>query len=67
MNTLKRQVEVQSTKKLDSVKGVQTLSLSEMKEIDGGIPPLAVAGIAVGIICVGVGIGLGIAYLTRSK
>lgn len=41
-NNLKRQVEVQGTKKLDSVKGVQTLEINEMKEIEGGIGPLVV-------------------------
>lgn len=33
----KRQVEVQGTKKLDSVKGVQALSFEEVKKINGGI------------------------------
>lgn len=35
-NNLKRQVEVQGMKKLDNVKGVQTLNANELKQIEGG-------------------------------
>lgn len=44
---IKTQVEVQGTKKLDSIKGVQLLSLNEMQEIEGGIAPIIPIGMAV--------------------
>lgn len=42
-DNLKKQVEVQGTKKLGSVKGVQTLELNEMREIEGGVWPVVLA------------------------
>ena len=35
-NHFKKQVEVQGMKKLDSIKGVQTLEAKDLKEIEGG-------------------------------
>lgn len=36
MTKFQKQVEVQGTKKLDSIRGIQELKLDEMKEIQGG-------------------------------
>ncbi|GIM52132.1 hypothetical protein CAPN004_11620 [Capnocytophaga cynodegmi] len=35
-NHFKKQVEVQGMKKLDNIKGVQTLEAKDLKEIEGG-------------------------------
>lgn len=54
-NNLKRQVEVQGTKKLDSVKGVRVLEFNELKQIEGGVAAPVVIGVAIlylaGTIC----------------
>lgn len=42
--------------------GLEELSVSEAKDINGGVISYLIVG---GVILVGVGIGLGIAYLTR--
>lgn len=49
MTTFKKQVEVQGTKKLDSIRGIQELKLDEMKEIQGGASILRLTGILDGI------------------
>lgn len=45
----KKQVEVQGIKKLDSIKGVQTLDAKELREIDGGWLGAAVVGALIGM------------------
>lgn len=40
---IKKQVEAQGVKKLDSIKGVQALNMQELKEVEGGVAPIVVA------------------------
>lgn len=72
MTKFQKQVEVQGTKKLDNLKGVQVLELNEMKETEGGFIPIVVFGIAVSakavagacVAAFGAGVGIGaVAYL----
>lgn len=69
MTKFQKQVEVQGTKKLDNLKGVQVLELNEMKETEGGFIPIVVFGIAVSakavagacVAAFGAGVGIGAA------
>ena len=50
MTKFQKQVEVQGTKKLGSVKGVQVLELNEMKETEGGGIFAKILGFICGVI-----------------